>query len=409
MRKRIVSILTTMFLAMAALAANPVQDVFFELTRYCLRGVSELPVSPEMADFSRPAAEFFVRPVWRERRFYPLYLAEILYPEKCGVLDSTFSSADLLGVVEQGDSSVRTDWVDSVLLAVKMRASSKTQPESFDVAEQMLSQMDNKDDGGIVEGAESDGDEPVEASYTDSAGHLRRFSFGAEQFSLREKDGVRTTVDAAEGLVIRRFFDEQNLIQKKESFKVGTSARALQFLSSREYAYRDGEAIPHQMTEDVTAGNLHTVTTYNDRGLALRVEAAHYVYPEKKKKKKEPDPPRLVKDKTSLWDYDEKNRVVQEEHITYLYSKTATGKEKIDTDAIKKKYSYNGKSSRPDVSYYENNVLRMRTVYQSENVYNETMYFDDGFTVLAYYENNVKRLEIVSIAGVELRRKSFEK
>lgn len=61
------------------------------------------------------------------------------------------------------------------------------------------------------------------------------------------------------------------------------------------------------------------------------------------------------------------------------------------------------------MSYYENEILRMRTVYQSENVYNETMYFDDGFTVLAYYENNVKRLEIVSINGVELRRKSFEK
>ena len=180
-KKCFLSLIFFLSLALASYAENPVQEIFFELTRQCVRGISTMPVSDAMVDFSRPAAEFFVRPLWREYRFCPLSVIEYYYPEKIGVLDSTYSSTDLFGIVNQGEEDTHTDWVDSALLAIKMRANAKTKPEHFDVAEQMLSQMDNRDEGGIMEGEQSKDAAPTELSYTDSAGHLRRFSYGEEQ------------------------------------------------------------------------------------------------------------------------------------------------------------------------------------------------------------------------------------
>ena len=116
----------------------------------------------------------------------------------------------------------------------------------------------------------------------------------------------------------------------------------------------------------------------------------------------------MVRDRKKMWTYDGEKRLTAEEAITYLYSKTATGKEKIEEEVIKKEFRYGGAGKSPDSSYYENGELRIRTVYESENVYNETMYFDGGFTVLTRYENGIKRMEIISIDGTEIRRRTFE-
>ena len=398
-----------LFLSSAmAFSLTAVQDVFFELTRQCVCGVSSLSVSGQLVEFSRPAADFFTRPVWREKRRYPLMLIEILCPEKQGVLDATFSRADLLSPAETGDSPASPDWVDAVLLAAKMRTESESAPEHFDVAEQMLSEMDNRDEGGIVEGQDAESKEPVEMSFTDSSGRLRRFSYGEEHFSVRETDGQKTIVDNAAGLTVRRFFDGQNRMTKKERFMIGSSAKDIKLLSSRTYAYREESILPFQMTEEITDGKKRNVTEYDERGLAISLETSHYVEQKAKKKDEPPPEPRLVKDTMSRWTYDDAKRMTEEEIVTYFYSKTATGREKIEKDTIKKQFHYGASERHPDVSYYENGELRIRTVYESENVYNETMYFDGGFVVQTRYENSVKKSEVISVDGIELRRRTFE-
>ncbi len=397
-----------LMLSAASFAENPVQDLFFELTRLCLRGVSPLPAEAPLIALTRPAAQLFALPVWRSYRAYPLSFIEYLCPEKLGVLDSTFSAADLFGMDSQ-EQGLSADWLDSALLAIKMRSLNQQEPEPFDVAEQMLSQMDNRDEGGIVEGQDEKNEEAVERTFTDSSGRIRRFSYGVEQLAVREKDGLKTLIDSADGLTIRCFYDEHNRMVKKERFMVGSSARSLQLLSSRVYAYNGDAILPYQMTEDVASGNKHSVTTYDERGLVVTLEAAHYEKPEEKQKK-EGQPAseaKLIKDRTNFWSYDDEKRITEERVITYYYSKTTTGRQKIEENQVRRVYDYTGIGRNPDYFYYENGELRIHTVYESENVYNETMYFDDGFTVLARYENNAKRLEIVSVNGMELRRRVF--
>lgn len=280
------------------------------------------------------------------------------------------------------------------------------EPESLSVAELMLSDMDNRDEAGIVESSSEDA-VPAE-HFTDSSGQLRRFSYGAEQFSVRERDGIKTVTDSADSLIIRRTFDRENHLTMQERFKIGSSSRDLKVLATRVYAYHDGEKLPYQMTEDVTEGNKHIVTDYDAQGFAVKTTEAHYAYPDPNDKKHKNDPPTLVQDKKNVWAYDDEQRLVAEEATTYLYSTTASGKQKIETNVIKKMYDYGGQGgAKPDRSYFENENMRMRTVYESENVYNETMYFDGGFTVQARYENGIKVLEIVSLNGTEMRRRTF--
>ena len=275
------------------------------------------------------------------------------------------------------------------------------------IAEQLLESMDNRADGGIVEGSGSD--EPVPESFTDSAGRLRRFTYGAEQFSVQERDGKKTVVDSAEGLIVRRTLDGGNHLLRQERFKVGASSRDLTLLSATAYAYHDGEKLPYQTTEDITDGARYVVTDYDENGFAVIRETSHYEYPDKNDKKHQDDPPRLVQDKKQVWAYDDAKRLVAEETTTYLHTKTATGKEKGETTVIKKLYAYDKAGvEKPDVSYFENGELRIHTVYESENVYNETMYFDGGFSVQARYEGGVKVMEIILLQGKEMRRRTFE-
>lgn len=283
------------------------------------------------------------------------------------------------------------------------------QAESFgddeippNIAEELLEQLDNRADPG-VDGADS----IAAVQFTDSGGRLRRLVYGDEHFSVRAQDGGRTVTDSADGLIVRRHFDGDDRLTAQERFKIGAVSRDLKLLSARTYAYHDGATLPYQMTEEITEGGKRTVTDYDENGLAVRRDCSHYE-PASGDERHADDSPRLVQDKKIVWGYDDERRLVAEETTTYSYGKTATGREKVETDVVKKFYAYDGLGgAHPDISYFENEKLRMRTVYESENVYNEMMYFDGGFMVQVRYENGSKVREIVSVDGTELRRRTF--
>lgn len=270
------------------------------------------------------------------------------------------------------------------------------------IAEELLEQLDNRADPG-VDGADS----IAAVQFTDSGGRLRRLVYGDEHFSVHAQDGGRTVTDSADGLIVRRHFDGDDRLTVQERFKIGADSRDLKLLSARTYAYYDGATLPYQMTEEITDGGKRTVTDYDENGFAVGRDCSHYE-PVSGDAKQADDSPRLVQDKKIVWGYDDERRLVAEETTTYSYGKTATGREKVETDVVKKFYAYDGLGgAKPDVSYFENEKLRMRTVYESENVYNEMMYFDGGFMVQVRYENGSKVREIVSVDGTELRRRTF--
>ncbi len=271
------------------------------------------------------------------------------------------------------------------------------------IAEELLGQLDNRADPGI------DGAGIIAAEqFTDSGGRLRRLVYGDEHFSVRADDGGRTVTDSADGLIVRRHFDGGDRLTVRERFRIGAASRDLTLLSAQAYAYHDGATLPYQVTEEITEDSRRTVTDYDENGFAVRREFSHYEQPAPGDERHADGQQRLVQDKKIVWGYDDERRLVAEETTTYSYGRTATGREKVETDVIKKFYAYDGLGgAKPDISYFENEKLRMRTVYESENVYNEMMYFDGGFMVQVRYENGSKVREIVSVDGTELRRRTF--
>ncbi|MDE6773201.1 MAG: hypothetical protein K2J14_01010, partial [Treponemataceae bacterium] len=293
--------------------------------------------------------------------------------------------------------------VDSTRAAFALAASGdgfSAAAESFEddevppnIAEELLGQLDNRADPGI------DGSDSIAAAqFTDSGGRLRRLVYEDEHFSVRAQDGGRTVTDSADGLIVRRHFDGDDRLTAQERFRIGAASRDLTLLSARTYAYHDGATLPYQMTEEITEGGRHTVTDYDENGFAVRREFSHYEQPDSDGTEHADAQHRLVQDKKIVWGYDDARRLVAEETTTYSYGKTATDRETVETDVAKKFYAYDGLGgTKPDISYFENEKLRMRTVYESENVYNETRYFDGGFMVQVRYENGSKVREIVSV------------
>ena len=271
------------------------------------------------------------------------------------------------------------------------------------VAEELLAELDNRDDLGIDEN-----DDVAAAHFTDGGGRLRRLVYGEEHFSVRARDDGRIVTDEAGGLAVRRHFDGENRLTAQERFSIGASSRDLQLLSTRTYAYHDGVSLPYQMTEETADDERRIVTDYDEDGSAIGREISHYEHPHSDDSRYADDPPKLVRDKKIVWAYDDERRLIAEETTDYHYGKTATGREKVETEVIKRFYDYDGAGgAKPDISYYENEKLRMRTVYERENVYTETMYFDGDFVVQARYEDGAKVQEIVSAGGTEVRRRNF--
>ena len=85
------------------------------------------------------------------------------------------------------------------------------------------------------------------------------------------------------------------------------------------------------------------------------------------------------------------------------------GKEEIIKNSQQEKFIYHEYSKNPDILYFENGVLRRKTVYKDDSNYSVTVYFDTNHSVVTDYKDDLKILEVFYFNDSELRRNSFEK
>lgn len=105
--------------------------------------------------------------------------------------------------------------------------------------------------------------------------------------------------------------------------------------------------------------------------------------------------------------YDGEGRVVSETitHFSYDYKYSDYSSSKSVRKSL---YSYRRKDCPPDTQFFENGVLRMKTIYRDENNYTKTVFFDGNASVTVEYKKGKKVLEIFSIDGQESFRQSYE-
>ena len=70
-------------------------------------------------------------------------------------------------------------------------------------------------------------------------------------------------------------------------------------------------------------------------------------------------------------------------------------------------YSYTALASVPNVSYYEDGVLRIQTIYKSDTDYTQTVFFDEGFSISTEYRKGERVLEVTYFGETEMSRRTF--
>ena len=185
-----------------------------------------------------------------------------------------------------------------------------------------------------------------------------------------QKNRVLTSI--ANGELQRRFYDEDFRLSKIEYWQIASSSAQSKMWRRRTYAF-SAEGKVSEMHENDFDAQTASITFFNPDG--------------KIRSSRKNNLPGGALDSFEIftYEYDGESRVLQENRQVF---RVQGGKQKrVLSQRVVNKYSGGNLS---ETSFYENSVLRIRTVYTDSENYVQTTYFDGGFAVRDFYENGAK-------------------
>lgn len=351
--------------------------------RYCKNGICVNEESLILSDISRNSVQILTRTMWNRDGISMIY--EYYNKDYAGVIDCSFLKEDLYVVPEE-----ENDWIATLLFGMAKDG------EDFDVTlnNDLLEELEGQNLRGVNE--ESGIEEDVERIIESSDGSMRHFSFGKEHLSQGRLGEYVVVTDEAEGTLRRKLFDSDKKLVRYEQYSVNSDLKNSNKLFVRNYFYNEEGMLTESIQENLD-DQTKISCLYNEHKLVSRKQTFHK------------DGDDYKQDSDTSFEYDDEYNLTLEECKMWFYTKGRNDSVVVKKSSTKKLYKYTDKSSYPDYEFYENNVLRMTTVYESENVYNEKMYFNDGIAVEVRYEDGKKTEEKILFNGVEQRRTHFEK
>jgi len=262
----------------------------------------------------------------------------------------------------------------------------------------------------------------AEKQYVNSQNRLRLFEYGEEQLSFNQTaQGQRSIVSVNKDVVTRRQYDDAYHILNTIVWKNGATTKGSIIVKKITYTYPQNEKIandakPVFVVEERPVEKKLMETTFDSSGNPVLVVYSHFeddkdaVVAKKDDGSDEVLPQKKVIDKKTARSFNAENKLLAEEETVYYEENDPLryGKKRPATVTRKNVYAYTLKSDVPDFKFYENNVLRMATVYHNKDEYENTMYFDGGYVVKATYAHGRKIMEILYQNGSELKRQKFE-
>ena len=251
--------------------------------------------------------------------------------------------------------------------------------------------------------------EAVEKRLLDAYNRLKVMEYESEVFIPVNKEDSSIIVHYSNKAAVRYFYDNLYRLTKKEYWKMESVENA-KLTGTEKFSYNDESKKPYEKI--IEKEDVIFVSKLNENGLVIRTEK--YTVEESSKGK-------LLQ--TTLWTYDDKNRITSEtltedklvKKQVFNYSKTdgqvSSSKVKSGTDASQsEKTDENEKTEElpPDYEYYENGVLVTKTEYIKKGVYSTTIWFDSTNSVRTDYENYVKVRDVYFTNGIERRVKNYE-
>ena len=311
----------------------------------------------EIFEISRPAVQFLLLPLWKNSTFS--YLYEVFFPEKAGEIN--------FQAIKKFEDKAESDDDAS---------------ENFD----LLSVLDGKSDG---EKKNADIEAVLNRLHD---GKLRKISYGNEKTSVFEKDGFTVLLNADEKTAVRRTFDSNFHLVKKETFSSPQNFEKFSAVSETNYFYSDDGKLLKTEAENFSK-KTRVLKTYRDDGKIEGETKVHF-------EEENPQTKSIyVKDSEKKWEYDEKGRI--EKIILTEYFPAKNKKTEKKEHITRFEYVF---EQTPDTYFYEDGKLRIKTVYDNSTDFTKTFFFDGGFSVVGKYIAGEKVSETTYLDGRSLRR-----
>lgn len=311
----------------------------------------------EIFEISRPAVQFLLLPVWKNSTFS--YLYEVFFPEKAGEINSL--------AIKKFEDEAEAEDDDS---------------ENFD----LLSVLDGKSDG---EKKNTDIEAVLNRLHD---GKLRKISYGNEKTSIFEKDGFTVLLNADEKTAVRRTFDSNFHLVKKETFCSPQNFEKFSAVSETNYFYSDDGKFFKSEAENFSK-KTRVLKTYRDDGKIEGETKIHF-------EEENPQTKSIcVKDSEKKWEYDEKGRIKKIILTEYFPVKNKKTEKKEHITSFEYVFE-----QTPDTYFYEDGKLRIKTVYDNSTDFTKTFFFDGGFSVVGKYIAGEKVSETTYLDGRALRR-----
>lgn len=220
----------------------------------------------------------------------------------------------------------------------------------------------------------------------DIKGKLRKMKFQDEIF-IPEKNKEETVfIDKADKEISRSFYNSNHLLVRKEIWSMG-DVLSSRIIKAFDYKYSENQIC---VFERITTDENETETFFNESGLVLSEQ--RFEVSEKKEK-------RLSFDRK--YKYDGKGNLL----IIETNSFPCDGPQKSEVH----KYVYSkGDNVPPDLEYYVDGVLNLRTIYKSEDDFTKEIFFENDFIVKTEYKNGTKVHEKYISDGKLLRENFYE-
>ena len=378
-----------------------VKNFFFELMRYEVTGVSNDENIKQYAGINKTAFLLMTLPKWTFDNG-PVYIFELLDSSFTGEIDVSYENPIDKNYVEE-------------FYAAKNNSSYDFSVKTPDLLNSDLSKIteDDKildDVKNLVESANSSS---IERRIFDSEQNLSLFSFNDEILAIQKRDNKNILVSSDDKKTIRRFFDEKSRVYKKEIWDISGSFQNSYLKNEELYFYDEEKTVPSSAT--LLEENFKYKLTYNETGKVVASEKYEYI-PDTKAAENEQETKKsnvldkgdnyILRSKTN-WKYNDEGKIIEKLFSEYEYKKVNKTKKTL-ASTKKDVYEYKIKDVMPDYYYYENDVLRMKTIYSNEDSYVTTFYFDGGFVVDSVYENATHTKDIFYSNGNIIRQKVYE-
>lgn len=282
-------------------------------------------------------------------------------------------------------------WVDAMIMELEEQRIANQLIEMENRLEDIITPIDEKLEKEEAEENEAEIRDYVKNEVSIKDNNLGYMEYGDEKFIPQIVGENYILIHSYNENVSRNFYDKLFRCYKKESWKISSNNEEL--LYTTNISFDDNSYIPKTSTTITKETKQHRL--FNDKG-QVKEEVNYIIYDNKE----------YIKSSLKL-KYNSDNKIIESNLTEYNYDGELYSK-LLYTFNKKYIYKFNGDDIPADFDYYENNILKMRNRYSSEDTYTSRIYFNDGYSVLSYYQNNIPVKEVYSVNDVVERVKVYE-